>query len=133
MKQLKKIKLGIIVTVLLPLTCFAVESTVHNTSANDGFPELNERYTKNAQRYELSQIQRIKTGLNKDQVRFILGNPHFDESLFGVKTWNYIVDIQAENSTSYERCQLKIEFNKNYLADQIHWKGESCQQRFAQK
>lgn len=131
MKQFKKLKIMMMITTLLPTLTFATES---NVQEQDGFPELMERYTKHAQRYDLQQIQKIEKGLSKDQVRFILGNPHFDESLFFVKTWNYIVDVQKPNSIQYDRCQLKIEFNRQSIAEDIGWKGASCsQERFDQQ
>ncbi len=70
------------------------------------FPTVEKSYLKQVQRYEYDNVARLDTGLTKDQIRYILGQP---------------------NSQDYLRCQLRVDFDKKNLSERLFWKGEACE------
>lgn len=115
------------------LVASATNISVATESEASHYPNPSATYVKAVQRYDIDQIKKLDLGLNKNQVRFLMGNPHFSEGLIGVHTWDYLVGLQKKNSNEYQLCQLRVGFDKNYLVDSLKWRDQSCQDLMTQE
>ena len=128
MSQLLKYVLGGVASCLI-LSAFAMpnQAVVEQTTTEE-FPAFEKSYLKQVKRYEAGDVARLQANLNKDQVRHLLGNPHFDEGVFGPKVWNYVLEVRLPKSAQYQRCELHLEFDKHGFVRNVHWKDSVCAQ-----
>lgn len=69
-------------------------------------------------------VRQIEKGMNKDQLYNLIGRPHFEEGLYGVREWDYVFNYR-ENGV-HKMCQFKILFDKNMDAQSFFWYPNGC-------
>ena len=128
MSQLLKYVMGGVASCLI-FSAFSMlnQAVVEHTTTED-FPAFEKSYLNQVKRYEAGHVARLQANLNKDQVRHLLGNPHFDEGVFGPKVWNYVLDVRLPKSAEDQRCELHLEFDKHGFVRNVQWKDSVCAQ-----
>lgn len=69
-------------------------------------------------------VRQIEAGMNKDQIYNLIGRPHFQEGLYGVREWDYLFNYRENGE--HKTCQYKILFDKNKNAQSFFWLPEGC-------
>lgn len=75
---------------------------------------------------DVSQLRLVQSGMNKHQISKLIGYPHYNEGLVGVREWNYLFSFHTPNSTAVMECQYKVLFDDKKLARSFYWQPASC-------
>ena len=85
--------------------------------------------------YPLTEaLRKLKPGMNKNQVAGLLGRPQFQEGFFGVREWDYVLNVTNDAGTPQMVCQLKAVFTSSDEARNFYRKcGDSVESLVAGK
>lgn len=72
----------------------------------------------------LDNLRQIAPGVTKDQLYDLVGRPHFEEGLAGVREWDYVFHFRTP--TGVTTCQYKAIFDTQGLAQTFHWLPAGC-------
>lgn len=94
--------------------------------AGNGFPAPDSAWVKGGTFVDPDSVMRVAEGMNKDQVRYLLGNPQFSEGMFGVKEWNYVFNFYTGNGREYLSCQYQVQFDRDMSVETTRWRDSQC-------
>jgi OmpA-OmpF porin, OOP family len=106
-------------------------STVSKNISDDGragevvFPDIGkDAWLKEGTFPNLDNLRRIAPGVTKDQLYDLVGRPHFRESLFGVREWDYIFNFRIPGGV--KTCQYKVIYDTGLRGQSFHWLPADC-------
>lgn len=99
------------------------------TTDNPVFPKISESvFNHDGSQFgswpNWENVRQIERGMNKDQLYYLIGRPHFEEGLYAVREWDYAFNYR-ENGV-HKICQYKILFDKNMNAQSFFWYPNGC-------
>lgn len=105
--------------------------TEEGTSDNPIFPSIEKSTFKQDGSYPGSwpnwdNVHQIDRGLNKSQLYYLVGKPHFNEGFYRVREWDYVFNYRENGE--HKVCQLKLLFDKNMNVNERLWQPASCEQ-----
>ncbi|WGE90091.1 OmpA family protein [Actinobacillus arthritidis] len=103
--------------------------TDEGTTDNPVFPKISEsEFNHDGSQFgswpNWENVRQIERGMNKDQLYNLIGRPHFEEGLYGVREWDYAFNYR-ENGV-HKICQFKVLFDKNMNAQSFFWYPNGC-------
>jgi OOP family OmpA-OmpF porin len=129
-KQIKAAGTALAIAALLSLAACGT-STVSKNISDDGragevvFPDIGkDAWLKEGTFPNLDNLRRIAPGVTKDQLYDLVGRPHFRESLFGVREWDYIFNFRVPGGV--KTCQYKVIYDTALRAQSFHWLPADC-------
>lgn len=72
-----------------------------------------------------SDLNNLRTGLNKDQVQMLIGNTHFLYKLMTVRTWHYIFKFRELDKPDII-CQYQIQFDEQMKVSGSYFDKPAC-------
>lgn len=99
------------------------------TTDNPVFPKISESvFNHDGSQFgswpNWENVRQIERGMDKDQLYYLIGRPHFEEGLYAVREWDYAFNYR-ENGV-HKICQYKILFDKNMNAQSFFWYPNGC-------
>ncbi len=79
---------------------------------------------KNGSYPNVDNLRMVGQGMSKDQLYNLLGRPHFNEGLVGVREWDYWFHFRTPQGDV--SCQYKILFDSDKRAQSFLWKEPAC-------
>lgn len=124
---------------LLPLCAAALHASELAVPAGAGvpiqgevggteFPEMDRAWLRGGDFVNVDNLRQIGRGMSKNQIRSLLGNPHFSEGIAGVSRWNYVFNFRT-GVDSHVTCQYQLNYGRDsgrYLVESIHWDQPAC-------
>lgn len=103
--------------------------TDEGTTENPVFPKIAEsEFNHDGSQFgswpNWENVRQIERGMNKDQIYNLIGRPHFEEGLYGVREWDYAFNYREQGV--HKICQYKILFDKNMNAQSFFWYPNGC-------
>ncbi len=90
------------------------------------FPDAASASPQGGIRPNLDNLRAVRAGMSKTQMYLLLGVPHFQEGIVGVREWDYLLRLPVAGSE--QACQYKVLFDRNGLTSEFHWQPEACAQ-----
>ena len=72
---------------------------MNNSQKTPAFADVEYSHLKGLPNYDVKQVRLVEVAQHKDQVRQILGNPHFNEGIMSPKVWNYALGLKLTENT----------------------------------
>jgi len=89
------------------------------------FPATESATVRDGTYPNIDSLRLVAPGLRKHQVRDLVGAPHFNEGVVGVRAWNYLFNFRSAAGGTIQ-CQYQLQFDNERLVREVIWSPASC-------
>jgi outer membrane protein assembly factor BamE (lipoprotein component of BamABCDE complex) len=99
-------------------------SQLSSDGSNDKlvFPAPSSAMSKGGSFPLVEALRKLRPGMTKDQVAGLLGRPQYNEGFFGVREWDYQLNVTNDAGVPQMVCQLKTVFTSENTARNFYRK-----------
>lgn len=90
------------------------------------FPDPARATMKGGMFVDLDNLRLFARGMSKGQLYSLLGTPHFNEGMWGVREWNYLFNFRSNPNGDFFTCQFQVQFDGKGIAQAGYWKPQEC-------
>ncbi len=84
-----------------------------------------DRFMKAGRVISKDNLASMEVGMDKKQVAYLLGNPHFTTGIFSVREWNYVFNFKLIDDSAMV-CQYQVKFDNDMLVSDSYFSSQSC-------
>lgn len=126
MKQTKWAS-ALVVTLGMLQGCASSVSKLSDDGQGDviAFPDRESAWVKEGTFPNLDNLRAIAPGMTKNQLYALIGSPHFQEGMVGVREWDYIFNFRNKDG-GVDTCQFKLIYAPDLRLRGTHWLPAAC-------
>lgn len=106
-------------------------SSCAGAESGDGFPDPDDAYIRGGIFESPQAIRSVQPGMTKDQVRHLLGSPHFAEGRLNAQRWDYLFDLSGDARPGTGMCQFQLTFDGAMRVEKTRWRTAECAVRYS--
>ncbi len=110
---------------VLALVGIAGCASTPGSGAGNGFPDPAKARFAGGSYPNVDNVLMLSTEMNKDHLYQLVGPPHFNEGVFGVREWDYLFNFRSHEGRVVT-CQLKVSFDSRGQAEAFRWLPGEC-------
>lgn len=111
---------------LVAVSCLVgLAGCVGPVSSDTAFPNLDAATWPDGSFPNLDNLGKVAPGMTKDQLYELIGPPHFHESVFHVRVWNYLFHFRTADGVA--NCQYQVQFDDHSRVSATRWNDQACE------
>ena len=115
-------------TLFVASACLIGLAACAGPTDDTSFPQQDLATTPDGSFPIVDNLRMVDIGMTKQQVYPLIGPPHFHESVFRVRVWNYLFHFRDGEQTV--SCRYQIQFDDHSRVSRTRWQDPQCE-RFA--